>query len=148
MKVILLKDVKTLGKAGEIKEVNDGYARNFIIKKGLGQEATAVGINSVNMKKAADDKKLADLKRAKLELQKEMKGFTVDIKVKCGESGKVFGSVTAQNIADSLVASGFDVDKKMIVLKDPIKNTGNYEVEVKLYSGIATKIRIAVTPIA
>ncbi|MEG2002816.1 MAG: 50S ribosomal protein L9, partial [Clostridia bacterium] len=131
MKVILLQDIKTLGKAGEVKEVNDGYGHNFLIKKGLCKEATQEGINAITMKKEAEDYKKAEELRKALEMQKTMKGATVNLSVKCGESGKVFGSITSKEIADAISKQGFVVDKKMVVLKDPIKQVGNYEVEIK-----------------
>lgn len=144
MKVILLKDVKALGKAGEVKEVNDGYGRNFLIKTGLCKEATSEGINAIVMKKEAEDFKKAEEMRKALEMQKNMKGITVNLFVKCGETGKVFGSVTSKEIADAVTAKGFTVDKKMIVLENPIKLVGNYEIEIKIYPTISTKIRVNV----
>lgn len=146
MKVILLKDVKGTGKAGEIIEVADGYARNCIIKKGLGEEATPVKINSLNIKnKSIEFHKNEEIKALK-EQAKNLNGKKVTLKIKCGENGKIFGSVTAKEIADSLTEIGFSVDKKKVLLKDPIKSLGTYTVEVKFLPDVFSKITVEVVP--
>ncbi|MBR1971583.1 MAG: 50S ribosomal protein L9 [Clostridia bacterium] len=144
MKVILLKDVKALGKAEEIKEVNDGYARNYLIKNGLAKEATAEGINSIKIKKEAEAFKAAERKKAAMENRDKLKGKKVELSVKCGEKGKVFGSITAQSIADEVSKLGVSIDKKMLVIKEPIKNVGEYEVEVKFMPEVSAKIIVVV----
>ncbi|MBR2968933.1 MAG: 50S ribosomal protein L9 [Clostridia bacterium] len=144
MKVILTADVKGTGKKGEIKEVSDGYARNCLFKKGLAIEADSVSVNNLNQKKEAEAfHKQEEIKRF-TELAKKMNLAEVTVKVKCGEKGKIFGSVTTQEIADSLISMGFEVDKKKIVLKEPIKTLGIYRVDVKLLPNISSKIVVKV----
>lgn len=147
MKVILLKDVKSLGKKGEIKEVSDGYARNCLFKKGEAEEATSVKINSLNIKKQAEDfHKNEEIKALKGQAD-ELKGKTIDLKIKTGENGRIFGSITSKEIADAInSAYGFDVDKKKVLLKNPIKNVGEFPVEVKFYTDIVAKVTINVIP--
>lgn len=144
MKVILLQDVKGQGKKDEIVEVNEGYARNFLIKKGLAEAATATKINELNQKKAsAAYHKQEEIKATKALAQEiKDKSFTVNIKV--GKEGKVFGSVTAADISQSLKNGGYDVDKKKIVLPAALKMVGDYDVELKLMEGISTKIKVLV----
>ncbi len=144
MKIILLQDVKGQGKKGEVKDVNEGYARNFLIKKGLAEVATPTKINEMNQKKASQDFHRAEEVKATQALAKEIYGKTFAVKIKAGQSGKVFGSVTGANIADALVAAGYNVDKKKIVLAQPIKNVGTYEVELKLMEGIQSKINVVI----
>ena len=147
MKVILLKDVKGLGKKGEIKEVSDGFARNCLFKKGEAEEATSVKINSLNIKKSAEDfHKREEIKALQAEAE-DLKGKTVSLKIKTGENGRIFGSVTSKEIADAVKESfGYDIDKKKIILKNPIKNVGQFTVEIKLYTDISTKITVDVQP--
>ena len=144
MKVVLLQDVKGQGKKGEIVEVNEGYARNFLVKKGLAEVATASKINDINQKKAAADFHHAEEVKATRELAKEINGKTFTVKIKAGQGGKVFGSVTVANVADALVAAGYNVDKKRVVLAQPIKNVGVYDVDLKFMEGISAKIKISV----
>jgi len=144
MKVILTADVKGTGKKGEIKEVSDGFARNFLFKKNLAIEADSVSVNSLNIKKEAEAfHKQEEINRC-MEMAKKMNLAEVPVKVKCGASGKIFGSVTSQEIADGLKALGFEVDKKKIVLKEAIKNVGIYRVDVKLLPNISSKIVVKV----
>ena len=147
MKIILLKDVKGTGKAGEIKEVADGYARNCLIKKGLAEEATSVKINSLNIKKDAQDFHKQEEIKALKEQAKKLNGEKVTVKIKCGENGKIFGSVTSKEIAESLSEKGFSVDKKKILLKEGIKNLGEYKVEVKFLPDVFAKITVEVIPL-
>lgn len=144
MKVIFLKDVKGSGKKGEIAEVSDGYARNFLIKKGLAEEATAVKINSLNIKRGAEDFHRQEEIKALKEEAKKLNGTQITLKIKCGENGKVFGSVTAKEIADELTALGYTVDKKRVILKDPIKLLGVYAVDVKFLPEVIAKIKVEV----
>ena len=144
MKVIFLKDVKGSGKKGEIAEVSDGYARNFLIKKGLAEEATAVKINSLNIKKGAEDFHRQEEIKALKEEAKKLNGTQITLKIKCGENGKVFGSVTAKEIADELTVLGYTVDKKRVILKDPIKLLGVYAVDVKFLPDVIAKIKVEV----
>jgi large subunit ribosomal protein L9 len=144
MKVILLKDVKGSGKCGEVIEVSDGYARNFLIKKGLAEEATAVKINSLNIKnKSLEFHKNEEIKALK-EQANNLKGKKITLKIKCGENGKIFGSITSKEIADAVNELGFSVDKKKVLLKDPIKNLGLYTVEIKFLPDVSAKISVEV----
>ncbi|MBQ9782185.1 MAG: 50S ribosomal protein L9 [Clostridia bacterium] len=144
MKVILLKDVKGTGKCGEVLEVSDGYARNFLIKKGLAEEATAVKINSLNIKnKSLEFHKNEEIKALK-EQANNLKGKKITLKIKCGENGKIFGSITSKEIADAVNELGFSVDKKKVLLKDPIKNLGLYTVEIKFLPDVSAKISVEV----
>ncbi|MEG1509459.1 MAG: 50S ribosomal protein L9, partial [Clostridia bacterium] len=122
MKVLFLKDVKGQGKAGEIKEVADGYAKNFLIKNKLVEMASATNINEANQKKQAEIARLAKERAEAQTLCDAINGQNVVVKVKSGESGKIFGSVTSKEIADAMQKLGYEIDKKRIVLKDNIKN--------------------------
>lgn len=144
MKVILLQDVKGQGKKGEVVEVNEGYARNFLIKKKLAEAATASKINDINMKKAAADYHKAEEVAAMRALAAEIKGKNFTVKIKAGANGKVFGSVTGADISSALERSGYSVDKKKIVLAQPIKLLGEYSVDIKLLEGISTEIKVTV----
>lgn len=147
MKVLLLQDVKAQGKKGEIVEVNDGYARNFLIKKGFAKEATASVVNETNQKNA----QIAKIKAQELQNAKDMAvaldAKTFEVTIKTGDNGKLFGSVTSKEISEVLKAKGFDVDKKQIVLKDTIKLIGIYGVELKLYPGVSCSINVKVVGI-
>lgn len=144
MKVILLADVKGTGKKNDVIEVSDGYARNCLFKKKLAIEATSTEINAVQNKlKAQEFHKAEEIKKWK-ELAAKMKNAEIKCTVKCGESGKIFGSVTSKEIADKLVEAGYNVDKKKIILKEPIKTPGNYVVEVKFLPDVSTKIKVSV----
>lgn len=144
MKIILLQDVKGQGKKGEVIDVNEGYARNFLIKKGLAEVATASKINDLNQKKAAADFHRAEELKAMRELAKEINGKSFTVTIKAGQGGKVFGSVTGANIADSLQAAGYNIDKKKVALAQPIKNVGVYDVDLKLMEGVSSKIKVSV----
>lgn len=144
MKVILLADVKGTGKKGEIKEVSDGYARNMLIKKGLAKEATAVEVNSLKIKQEAEEFHRREEQKRLNAIASEIKGKTIVCRVKAGEKGKVFGSVTSQEIASALNEQGYDIDKKMVILSESIKNVGNYDVEIRLAAGITSKIKLSV----
>ncbi|MDE6275421.1 MAG: 50S ribosomal protein L9 [Clostridia bacterium] len=146
MKVLLLKDVKSVGKKGEIIEVNDGYARNFLIKKGLAQQATAGVINETNQKNAA----LARQKQKEYEdavaTAKELDGKAISIVIKFGDNGKSFGAVTSKEISGELAKMGYDIDKKKINLKDSIKTAGVFDVEIKVYTNVSATVRVEVKP--
>ena len=147
MKVLLLQDVKPQGKKGDIVEVNDGYTRNFLIRRGLAKEATASVINETNQRRAADEKRRKEELEAAKQAADRLNGTTVEIAIRCGENGKPFGAVTAKEIADKLAQMGYDVDKKKVVLKDAIKMVGNYHVELKLHPGVTAKVIVAVKPL-
>ena len=144
MKVVLTADVKNKGKKGDIVNVNDGYAMNFLIPKGLAVAASAAAVNETNQKKAAEvARKEKELAAAKANAEK-LNMATVTLYVKCGESGKLFGSVTAKEIAEELKKSGYDVEKKNILLEEPLRKLGRATVEMKLYPGVRTKINVVV----
>lgn len=143
MKVILLQDIKAMGKKGDICDVNDGYARNFLIPKKMVMEATKNAINERNQKKANEEKRLAEEKAAALALCKELKGKTVDVPVKCN-AGKMYGSVTTQDVANALANAGYTVDKKKITLHETIKALGVYTADVWCYKETVAKISINV----
>lgn len=144
MKVILLQDVKGQGKKGEVVEVNEGYARNFLVKKGLAEIATASKLNDMAQKKSSADFHKAEEIKAIKALAAELKGRSFTVKIKAGQNGKVFGSVTGANISDAMQAQGYTVDKKKIVLAQPIKTLGTYDVDLKLMEGITSKIIVTV----
>ncbi len=144
MKVILLQDVKGQGKKGEVVDVNEGYARNFLVKKGLAEIATATKLNDLNQKKSsADFHKAEEVKATKI-LAEQIKGKTFTVKIKAGQNGKVFGSVTGGNISDALAEAGYAIDKKKIILPQPIKTLGTYDIDLKLMEGIISKIIVSV----
>lgn len=144
MKVILKADVKGQGKKGEIINVSDGYARNFLIKNGLAQEATAASVNSARIAAEAAEHRKAVEKAEAAELKKKLDSESVTVKIKVGENGKLFGALNTQQISDALAAKGYDVDKKKIVIAEPIKALGRYTVTVKCYAEIAAKLTVVV----
>ncbi len=121
MKVILTADVKGSGKKGDVLEVSDGYAKNFLLKRGLAEVATAQGIQEVQQKKTADEFHKAETVKALKELAKQLGGMEVTLSIRAGENGKVFGSVTTAQIASALAELGYEVDKKKISVKEPLK---------------------------
>ncbi len=144
MKLILKADVKGQGKKGDIVNVSDGYGRNFLLARGLAEEATAANLNSINIKKQAEAFHKEQERQAAMALRESLKGKEITLYVKCGETGKVFGSVTAKEIADRLADEGVVVDKRQIVMKEPIKQVGQYQLEVKLYPEITGKLNLKV----
>ncbi len=147
MKVILKADVKGSGKKDDIIEVSDGYAKNFLLKKGLAEVATSSGVNEIRQKKNSDAFHKAENLKAQRELAAKLNGLTVPVSIRAGENGKVFGSVTTEKIASVLGELGFEVDKKRIVTKEPLKNVGEYDAEVKFSEGVTAKIKIVVSPL-
>jgi len=144
MKVILVKDVKNVGKAGEVVNVSDGYGRNYLIPKGLAIEATESNLKMLNEKKKAEERKRQqELEQAK-ELAQKLSKVGVTLKVKAGENGKLFGSVTSKDVEEALKEKGFEIDKKKIVLPENIKTIGTYYAEVKLYQGVTAKVQVDV----
>ena len=146
MKVILKQDVKGTGKKGEILDVSDGYAKNFLLKKGLAEIASSVAVNSLKLQKEAEERRRAEEIKAIRELAAKIDKTTVDVTIKCGENGKVFGSVTSKEIANKLADMGYDIDKKKIVLKEPLKIAGDYPVEIRFMEGVSAKINVSVKP--
>ncbi len=146
MQVILLEDVKGSGKKGELINVSDGYAHNFLIKKKLATPATKENINAAKMaQKAEAHKKQVEMEEARA-LQSKINGKTIKMAVKVGENKKLFGSITAKEIASALKEQqGFDVDKKKIVLSEPIKDLGQHEVDIKVYANMTSKIYVVIS---
>lgn len=146
MKVILTQDIKGQGKKGQLVEVSDGYARNFLMPRGLAQEATKENLNVMHGKQEAEAyKKQMALDNAK-ELAEKLGELTVEIKAKSGENGKLFGSVTSKEIVEELLgAHHIKIDKKKLVLPDGIKTLGTTEVEIKLHPGVSAKLKVSVT---
>ena len=145
MKVILLQDVKSLGKKGEIVDVNDGYARNFILKKKLGLEATGKNLNDLKLKKQHDDKVAQENLEEAQELGKALEGGKIQLSIKMGEGGRSFGSVSSKEIAEAVQAQlGHAIDKKKVQLKDAIKAPGTYEVPVKLHPQVTAALKVIV----
>lgn len=145
MKVIFVQDVKGSGKKGEVKEVSDGYARNFLIGKGLAVEATAKNLSDLNGKKSSEQHKADVAKQEAIDNAAKIKGKSVTIKGKAGAGGKLFGAVTAGHVADAIAEQlGVKVEKKKVTLNMEIKAFGGYTAEVKLYPGIFEKITVSV----
>ena len=143
MKVVLNQDVKGTGKKGQTVEVSDGYARNFLLRKNLAVEATQQNIAAAK-EKAAQHKQAVQLAEAKAQAEK-LEGQQLTLKVKTGETGKLFGAVTNKEIADLLHQQfGYELDKKKIVLSEPIKQVGSYTVELKPYANVSCKITVTV----
>lgn len=144
MKVLLLQDVKGSGKKGQIVEVNDGYATNFLIKKNLAKKAdNAVMLENASKQASAERNKMLE-REAAVKKAESLKGKNVVIKAKTGENGKLFGAITSKEIAEALANQNLNIDKKQILLDSPIKNLGTYSVEAKLYSGVTAKFTVVV----
>lgn len=146
MKVILVKDVKNVGKAGEIANVSDGYGRNYLLPRGLAIEATESNLKALDEKKKAEEKKRKqELDEAK-EMAKKLSNLNLVLKVKAGENGKLFGSVTSKDVEEALKEKGFYIDKKKISFDEAVKTTGTYYVDVRLYQGVTAKVKVDVVP--
>ncbi len=145
MKIILLQDVKSLGKQGEIVDVSDGYARNFILPKKVGLEANSKNMNDLKLQKANEEKKAQELLEAAKELAKVLETKEVVVKMKSGEGGKTFGSISSKEIAaEAKKQCDLELDKKKIQLPEPIKALGAYEVTVKLHPKVSAKLKVKV----
>ena len=146
MKVILIEDVKSLGKKGQLVEVNDGYARNFLLPRKLAVPATPEALNTMRQQEKARLAQEAAERAAALELAEKLKGCMVKIPAKAGNGGKLFGSVTSKEVSEALKAQfGFDIAKTKIVLADPIKSFGAYQLKCKLGYEISGTINVTVT---
>lgn len=145
MKVILLEDVKALGKKGEIVNVNDGYARNFILPKKLGLEANTKNLNDLKLQNANEERKAREILEAAQAFAKDLESESVVIKMKAGEGGRVFGSVSSKEIATAFKEQcGLEIDKKKIQLTDAIKAFGTYDVPVKLHQKVTGILKVKV----
>ncbi len=144
MKVILTKDVKAQGKKGDVINVNDGYANNFLFKNGLAIPANQANVNTNNKQKEAEAKRIAEETAAAKDLASKLEKIEVNFAIEVGERGKAFGSISGKEISEELAKLGFTVDKKAVVLDTPIKRVGAYEVVLKLYKGVSCKLKINV----
>jgi len=148
MKVILLTEVKGLGKADDVVEVNDGYARNLLFKKNLALEATPVNLNAIKLKKGSlAEKARRELLEAK-ENGKKLSDQRITLTMKSGEGGRLYGAVTAMDIAAILEKQGYKIDKKHILIKTPIKTVGSFEVTLKLHADVSVNITVDVKSIS
>ena len=144
MKVVLKDDVKNLGKMGQIIDVADGYARNFLVPRGLASEANTKNIKALEHEKRIIEGKAKKVKNSAQELLNKISAMTFTIRAKAGDEGKLFGSVTTMDIAELLHKEGIEIDKKKISLDEPIKRLGSYSVNVKLHPEISTQLNIQV----
>lgn len=145
MKVILTEDVKSLGKKGEIVEINDGYARNFILKTKKGIEATGKNLNDLKLKQANADKVAQEQHDAAKELANKIEAGKIELSIKTGEGGKAFGSVSSKEIAIAVQQQmGLEVDKKKVLLKEPIKVLGTHAVPVKIHPKVTAELKVVV----
>ncbi len=145
MEVILLEDVKNVGKKGEVVKVNDGFARNVLIKKKQGLEATAKNLNDLKLRKANDDKIAAENLEAARGLAAKIEEAKVIIPIKMGSNGKSFGSISSKEIAEEINKQlNLDIDKKKVLLKDAIKTTGEYDVNIKLHQKVTASLKVIV----
>ncbi len=146
MKVILLQDEKKLGKKGDLLEVSEGYARNYILPKKIGVEATPKNLNDLKLKKASEEKKAKEALEAAKALAEELAGKQVEVKIKAGENGKTFGSVSTKEIAAAYLEQyGVELDKKKIQLPENIKSFGTFEVAIKLHPQVSGKLNVKVS---
>lgn len=145
MKVILLEDVKSLGKKGQIVNVSDGYARNFIFKKKLGLEANGKNLNDLKLQKQNEEKVAQEHLEAAQELAKKLEAAKVELKIKTGEGGRTFGSVSSKEIAIAVKEQlGYDLDKKKIQIKEAIRTPGMHLVPVKLHQKVTAELKVHV----
>ncbi|MCX8076022.1 MAG: 50S ribosomal protein L9 [Aquificaceae bacterium] len=146
MKVVLVKDLEGYGVFGDVVSVKDGFARNYLIPRGIALPATEGSLKHVKGILSQRARKLQKEKEKARELAKKMEGLMLDIYRRVGEKGRLFGSVTAQEIAQALKEKGFDVDRKKIVIKTPIKEVGIYTITLKLYTDVSVDLKVEVKP--
>ena len=146
MEVILLQDVKSLGKKGELVKINDGYARNFILPKKLGVEANAKNLNDLKLQKLAEEKKQKEILEEAIALGKDIEAKTLVLTIKSGEGGRTFGSISTKEIATGLKSQfNIEIDKKKLLLNDPIKNIGMHTVGIKLHPKVTAELKVKVS---
>ena len=146
MKIILLEDVKSLGKKGEIVTVSDGYARNMILPKKLGLEATSKNLNDLKLQNQHAEKVAKENLEAARNFAEELKDKKVEVKMKAGEGGRTFGSISTKEIAEAAKKQlGLELDKKKMILKDPIKSLGTYEIQIKLHPQVTGTFSVHVS---
>lgn len=144
MKVILTKDVKGQGKKGDVVNVSDGYANNFLLKNGLAIPANQANMNINNRNKENEARRIAEETAAAKATAEKLKDVTLNFEIEMGERGKAFGSITGKEISEGLAKLGYAVDKKDVNLDKPIKTEGVFEVELKLYKGVSCKLKVSV----
>lgn len=145
MKVILLQDIKGVGKKDQVINANDGYARNYLFPKKLAVEANAGNLTNLKSKQDSNQYRKDLQKEEAIKIADKLKGLTVQIKVKAGENGKIFGGVTSKEIAENLKTQhGIEIEKKKIILTETIKTLGTVNVDIKLYEGVTAKLRVQV----
>jgi large subunit ribosomal protein L9 len=144
MKVILKEDVKNIGSMGQILDVADGFARNYLVPRGLAMEANIKNVKSLEHAKRVVQEKAKKIRSQAQDLSTRITNTTIVIKAKAGEEGKLFGSVTTMDIAEQLKNEGIDIDKKKISLDEPIKRLGTYTVNVKLHPEVSTPVQVEV----
>lgn len=145
MEIVLLEDVKALGKKGQIVKVNEGYARNFILPKKLGVEANSKNLNDLKLQKANADKLAAEQLAAAKELAAQIEKSPITLSIKAGDNGKAFGSVSGKEIGKAVSDQlGLEIDKKKLVLPEPLKTFGTHEVPVKLHKNVTAKLSVKV----
>jgi large subunit ribosomal protein L9 len=144
MKVILLKDVPGTGAAGEIKEVKEGHARNYLIPRGLAMPASEGAVRALTNQQRAVERRAERQRRESEELIERLKGLVLEIRSRAGEGGKLFGSITSQQIAEALVQKGFDISRKQVELHEPVRLQGFYQVPVRVAPGVVVKIDLNV----
>jgi large subunit ribosomal protein L9 len=144
MKVILKEDVRNIGTMGQIVDVADGYARNFLVPKGFAVDANVKNIRALEHAKKTIQEKAKKIRNQAQDLSDKIANMTIVIKAKSGEEGKLFGSVTSMDIAEQMKNQGIDIDKKKIVIEEPIKRLGSYSVGIKLHSDVASQVTLQV----
>ncbi len=145
MKVVLLEDVKSLGKKGDIVEVSEGYARNFILPKKKGVEANQENLNTLKLQKANEEKIAKEKLEAAKELAAKLNEASVSLTIKGGKDGRTFGSVSSKEIEEAIKSQlGLEIDKKKLVIAEPIKTFGNHEVKVKLHKDVTAALKVKV----
>ena len=145
MKVVLTQEVKWLGHAGQIKEVADGYARNYLLPKGLATVATAGAVKEVEQRQVAEKKRQDKLDEEMLSVGKRLDGTNITVRAKVGEGGKLYGSITSQDVADALESQASQtVDKRRIEIEEPIRHVGSYKIPVKLSKNVTANVNLTV----
>jgi len=144
MKVILKEDVKHVGKMGQIVDVADGYARNYLIPKGLVTEASTKNIKFLEHEKRIIQEKSKKIRNSARDLASRISSLTISIKAKAGEEGKLFGSITTMDVAEALQKEGVEIDKKKISLEEPIKRLGSYTVNIKIHPDVSAPLNIQI----
>ena len=144
MKVIFLQDVKGQGKKGEVKDLSEGYVRNFLLPKNLVKIASDGNVKTLDMQKAAEEKRKQKEKEDSIKLGEKLEQMTIQVKAKAGEGGRLFGAITSKQIADALAKQGYKLDKRKIELDEPIRSLGTTGVPVKLHTDVKVTVKIQV----